>query len=122
MNAKLLLDSTVKDLKNYSGKWTWFIVGEHTLHFFVRLPNQYRGKKKLDFLHNSTDFDCIMIYERIMWSEMASKLLTWHKQEEKELGIGVQQLTVILRNVRLIETCYDGLETMNIEHHWTAQV
>lgn len=59
MNAKLLLDSTIKDLKNYSGKWTWFIVGEYTLHFFVRLPNQYRGEKKLDFLHNSTDFDCI---------------------------------------------------------------
>lgn len=48
-----------------------------------------------------------------MWSETASKLLTWHKQEEKELGIGVQQLTVILRNVyKTDETCYDGLETM----------
>lgn len=44
---------------------------------------------------------------------MASKLLTWHKQEEKELGIGVQQLRVILRNVYTTdETCYDGLEMM----------
>lgn len=52
-----------------------------------------------------------------MWSEIASKLLTWHKQEEKELGIGVQQLTVILHNVyKTDETCYDGLETMALKN------